>query len=531
MNYKLIKSINHCSQDFYRDIIVRYLKKLNLILLLILQSICYLAHASNQEYIINNQNLPIISDQEGEVFSDHSTLTWTLLPHESLEDLAMLFYPKNKIMQQKFIIKTLNLSKDVNPNLTSTKSLNQASLIVIPNIKLLGNYAERIKSKSLMNSSEAELAKLSFQQSVSVKEVESFDFSPRIQAIYNDLMRRNAIFKQSLKKLNSKLANLQQVFVTIKVDLVRIIDIAYSIAESRSQTINAQKLILEKNDLPSNSKSTNTQDSSIISTQVDEGAYHNWRNHYGIWDLLIPVVLLLLVMSSFLYVRRHLLNYHPTLDNRDKPKEKKVVVTNSDNLSIERATIVQYESIPTTESVFSGSIPGLDSNIGNVLEQRKEADLALEQAKIYANINRFKEAIMLLKIQIQETPKAAIHHWFYLLDLCRKYNQKDAFISNAKQLHEKFNVMPPQWESTGFPILAVSSLEELPHIVDKLTKLWVAEAKMTDNLVETRSYLDELLTDNRSTERMGFGVEVFQEILLLRDVLDMRLKMSLDGQS
>jgi len=154
--------------------------------------------------------------------------------------------------------------------------------------------------------------------------------------------------------------------------------------------------------------------------------------------------------------------------------------------------------------------------------------LVLEQAKIYTSMNRLKEAVMLLKTQIQETPKIALHHWFYLLEICRKSNQKEAFLNNARQLHEKFNIMPPQWEKSMFPPLVASSLEELPHIIQKLTKLWTTEGKATENLVKTKAYLDELLMDNRSTERMGFGIEVFQEIMLLRDMLDTRLKLALE---
>ena len=144
-------------------------------------------------------------------------------------------------------------------------------------------------------------------------------------------------------------------------------------------------------------------------------------------------------------------------------------------------------------------------------------------------MNRIKEAIMLLKTQIQETPKATLHHWFYLLDIYRKSNQKDAFLNNAKQLHEKFNIVMPQWEKSMFSPLVASSLEELPHIVERLTKLWATEGKVTENMLETKGYLDELLMDNRSTERIGFGIEVFQEIMLLRDILDMRLKLALES--
>ena len=118
---------------------------------------------------------------------------------------------------------------------------------------------------------------------------------------------------------------------------------------------------------------------------------------------------------------------------------------------------------------------------------------------------------------------------FYLLDIYRKSNQKDAFLNNAKQLHEKFNIVMPQWEKSMFSPSVVSSLEELPHIVERLTKLWATEGKVTENMLETKGYLDELLMDNRSTERIGFGIEVFQEIMLLRDILDMRLKLALES--
>jgi hypothetical protein len=88
--------------------------------------------------------------------------------------------------------------------------------------------------------------------------------------------------------------------------------------------------------------------------------------------------------------------------------------------------------------------------------------------------------------------------------------------------------MMPQWEDSTFPLIVASSLEELPHIIDSLTKLWTTEGKVTENMVKTKGYLEELLMDNRSTERMGFGIEVFKEIMFLRDMLDMRFKLALE---
>jgi hypothetical protein len=88
--------------------------------------------------------------------------------------------------------------------------------------------------------------------------------------------------------------------------------------------------------------------------------------------------------------------------------------------------------------------------------------------------------------------------------------------------------MMPQWEATLAPIEVATSLDEFPHIIEKLTKLWLAEGKVSDDMPETKAYLDQLLMDNRSTERIGFGTEVFQEIMLLRDILDARSKLALD---
>jgi hypothetical protein len=244
--------------------------------------------------------------------------------------------------------------------------------------------------------------------------------------------------------------------------------------------------------------------------------------------LLLPIVGLFLVIGLGLYIRRQLKNFHPLRSVNLNSIEKKAVVNNDEVVS-QPVSIIHAVEDSVKDVEFSGSIPGMDLEVGNYLEQQKEANLVLEKAKIFTSMNRIKEAVMLLKTQIQETPKVALHHWFYLLEICRTSNQKEAFLNNARQLHEKFNIMPPQWEKSKFPPLVASSLEELPHIIERLTKLWTVEGKATENLVHTKAYLDELLMDNRSTERMGFGIEVFQEIMLLRDMLDTRFKLALEN--
>jgi hypothetical protein len=503
-------------------------KKYTLLILLLLQSSFVYAQSTYQE-VDSSEQLDI---------SSQTAITWPVLPGESVEDIAALFYPKNKIMQQRFIAKTLKLSYEANPSLSPTTTSNQASLIVIPNIQSLGKHIGKINAKSSKSIDEAIEAKIKQQASYVDMSDDSYELSPKFQAIYDDLLRRNLLFKQGLVELNTRLANLQRILAALKIELIRIIDLAFSSAEIQTKTVKkTQEMSAIGNRIVNNAPIELAKESSPFPSQMNYAASEMVKAQYGITDLLMPTLLLFLVVSSFLYVRKHLINYHPISSANRNSKEKKA---KTKSLDFKNDTVPSMQAITsplpearTAVSEFSGSIPDVDvdADTGINLEQRKEADIALEQAKIYANVNRFKEAITLLKTQIQWTPKLAIHHWFYLLDIYRKGNEKEAFLRNAKRLHESFNVMPPQWEKSSFPILAATSIEELPHIVGRLTTLWATEGRLTENMIETKAYLDDLLMDNRNTERIGFGVEVFQDILLLRDLLDMRLKLALDGLS
>lgn len=95
-------------------------------------------------------------------------------------------------------------------------------------------------------------------------------------------------------------------------------------------------------------------------------------------------------------------------------------------------------------------------------------DSTLSEAKLLMSINRHQDAIAYLKLMIESQPKASINHWLYLLEIFRKLNLKDDFEAYAKGLHNIFNVMTPVWYETEISIVVPQSLEEFPHIVEKL---------------------------------------------------------------
>ncbi len=73
-------------------------------------------------------------------------MTWPLLPGESLNDVARLFYPKNKAMQHKFVFKTLRLSAAVRLNLKPSERFETPVSLIIPTLKSLSVRTHLIKS-------------------------------------------------------------------------------------------------------------------------------------------------------------------------------------------------------------------------------------------------------------------------------------------------------------------------------------------------------------------------------------------------
>lgn len=516
----------------YNELIVKLSIKFAFVFLLTLQGNFVSAQPVYQDVQSLSENIHLSEEQSYATVSEQFAITWPVLPGESVEDIAALFYPKNKIMQQRFIDKTLQLSREINPDILRNTTFNEASVIIVPNIKFLGRRSGNFKVVFLKKKNKDYQSKPKLRKSYILKDDARFDFSRKIQAIYDGLVKRNIQFKLDLEKLNSKLANIEQSLLMLKDDLIRIIDLAFSIADTKNKAIEQRhetpvSNIAPLKELAKNQPIKSTHDVVSVSRPKKVAVSRTISVEAISIYLLLPIVGLFLVISLGLYIRRQLRNFHPLKSTNFKSIEKKAVV-NEGEVGGQPVSIIHSVEDSVNDVEFSGSIPGIDSEVGSYLEQLKEANLVLEQAKIYTSMNRLKEAVMLLKTQIQETPKVALHHWLYLLEICRKSNQKEAFLNNARQLHEKFNIMPPQWEKSKFPSLVASSLEEFPHIIERLTKLWTVEGKSTENLVQTKAYLEELLMDNRSTERMGFGVEVFQEILLLRDMLDTRFKLALE---
>jgi hypothetical protein len=81
------------------------MQKLNLILVFLLVLVLNSNVIADDALTLDSGTLD--SEQESA-----DSMTWPMLPGENLNDVARLFYPKSKAMQQRFIFKTQRLSAE-----------------------------------------------------------------------------------------------------------------------------------------------------------------------------------------------------------------------------------------------------------------------------------------------------------------------------------------------------------------------------------------------------------------------------------
>ena len=79
------------------------------------------------------------------------------------------------------------------------------------------------------------------------------------------------------------------------------------------------------------------------------------------------------------------------------------------------------------------------------------------------------------------------------------------------EMRKAFNVEAGNWGEHGKPNDDSQSLENYPHIVKQLEKLWPSP--------ESSEFLLSLLADNRDGKRAGFPLPVVEDIVTLLAVL------------
>jgi hypothetical protein len=418
-----------------------------------------------------------------------NSLTWPMLPGENLNDVARLFYPKNKAMQQRFICKTQRLSAEVQPNLKASDRFETPTLLVIPTLKSLSNSTRTIKSGH----------KKSNQQKLKM----SYDIEQipaRLMQEYELLLSKNAFLKEELAKLNEKLIFLQAKLNELKLIFDKTLDLSNVNQPNKSVPADSQpvKKIFKNLNNPAQVKPQVDASDSVIDSLLQR---LNSNLSMAILALCLAAILGVYLFKKY---QRRMLNKFSFVATKMQ------------------ATVADLGGYFQVTKVLNGDILSTMQNTTQQSKATKEAsvrvDATLEEAKLLMSINRSSDAIAHLKMTIESQPKASINHWLYLLEIFRKLNLQEEFEQYAASMHQTLNVMTPVWYETEVAMYVPQSLEEFPHIMERLYSAWPDDSAAA-------AYLRNLIIDNRGGERSGFGGEVISEITMLIELLSLRKEL------
>jgi tetratricopeptide (TPR) repeat protein len=415
-----------------------------------------------------------LSDQPA---NTEDSMTWPMLPGESLNELAAKFYPRNKHMQHQFIFKTQHLTNESLPNLNPNDHFTKPTAIVIPTLQSLSSAIKPIRS--VQKKASKRLLRLSYNIKSAVKRLPQSLFRD-----YENLVVRNEFLKKEIAKVNEKLIFLQ----TKLSDLKRFFNKTFSLkTKKKIKNLDAKTPINEI---------------TVKSTAIVPKTLKKLSEQYLVLsNKLLWLGLLSLSLLSLLGV--FLLKKY-----RERKHFAFVNSVTSQTHTISFGDLKQ-EALPEKDTKLIDTTLKADT----VVEEHHHYAV-VEEAKVLVYKNQSEEAIAHLKWAIRAEPKSAINIWLYLLELLRKENLKEEFEKFALEMHQTFNVITPLWEKRDVAIIVPESLEEFPHIVERITQIWPKDS--------ARTYLTELVTDNRNGERTGFGQLVVDEILLLIQVLDIQ---------
>jgi hypothetical protein len=149
-------------------------------------------------YIANAEDALVLDKSAfNDEAADANSMAWPMLPGESVNDLARLFYPKNNAMQQQFVAKTLRLNAGA--QLKASQRFDAPALLQVPTLKSL--------SKSVAKASKKPSNK-TLKMSYGLKRVIQLAPEKLLQE-YEELISKNAFLKEQLVKLNEKIVLLQ----------------------------------------------------------------------------------------------------------------------------------------------------------------------------------------------------------------------------------------------------------------------------------------------------------------------------------
>lgn len=150
--------------------------------------------------------------------SGMSSMEWRILPGESLNSLAELFYPRDTRMQQRFVAATIALNRELLQNNTPEQPFDEGVTINIPDLRAL-SYGKGGTSVRKSARHKPAMPSSSGVQQGTGKAADGSNGNA--QAAYDALEKRNQVRAQELEKLNQRLKSLEESSQAMKKSLTK----------------------------------------------------------------------------------------------------------------------------------------------------------------------------------------------------------------------------------------------------------------------------------------------------------------------
>lgn len=175
--------------------------------------------------------------------------------------------------------------------------------------------------------------------------------------------------------------------------------------------------------------------------------------------------------------------------------------------------------ITSHDDFFLGELPG-QTMLGSKTDMAKGASDSLsvsnlmrvtEEAEVFLELGYPERAIKVLTDDIATHPRSRPAVWLMLLGIYRQQENRPAFDEALVAFNADFNLASPTWDDIAQPEQEGEGLFAIPHVLSKIVTLWPSH--------ECHDYLSELLYDDRQGTRQGFRLDVYRDIIWLREVL------------
>jgi len=189
-----------------------------------------------------------------------------------------------------------------------------------------------------------------------------------------------------------------------------------------------------------------------------------------------------------------------------KSPAPKLPAYTADSAPVSAAAVSARKAEPVEFELPPNVLPSADLT---VQEPTDPATAAIELANIMTSMGLAQSAAETLVEHIRENPRESLPQWLKLLEIHRLNGNRADFERSANEMRQHFNVQPDDWNASPH---GRTSLESYPHIRSQVVKLW--------RKPECTALLRALLLDNREGTRVGFPLQVAEEILLLVAILN-----------